>query len=324
MPILGSFSSLSSRGFNPGGSGGLFPFTTATFTSGSTTGRDGPSLAAARTGLTGPEASSWKNTTDYFSTTNGIQLWTVPATGSYRIEAWGAQGGTSNSYRGGYGSRMRGDFSLIAGEIIRILVGHQGSVGGHTQDGNPVAAGGGGTYVVRTPYNSNASILVIAGGGGGSSNNTWSSAAGGDAPTYNDGGYGGANAFAPGTAGQGGNGSTSCGGAGFFGNGATGSGSSASEMAASFTTGGRGGGNARSWGGAEIYGGFGGGGGGGGLAAGGGGGYSGGAAGQWSSPQWGGGGGSYNNGTNQSNDAGNVGTATRSGSSSGQVIITRL
>jgi hypothetical protein len=91
-------------------------------------------------------------------------------------------------------------------------------------------------------------------------------------------------------------------------------------MAQSFTNGARGGGNARSWGGTEIYGGFGGGGGGGGLSAGGGGGYSGGGPGTWSSPQQGGGGGSYNNGTSAVNENGGSGGATLSGS--GRVTIT--
>ena len=94
---------------------------------------------------------------------NGIQLWTVPYTGDYRIEAVGAAGGydTGNhsaQYRG-RGVRMIGTFSLCQGEIIHILIGQEGGI-------NKVrygSGGGGGTFVVR----GNNTPLVIAGGGGG-------------------------------------------------------------------------------------------------------------------------------------------------------------
>lgn len=302
---------------------GLYEFTSAiTFTPGGTTGRDGPSLAAARTGLTGAGTDSWKTNTAFFNVANGVQYWTVPRTATYSIEAFGAQGGTAGGQQGGRGARIKGDFSLTEGEIIRIVVGQQGSTGAHTQDGQPVAAGGGGTYVMRTPYNTVGSILVIAGGGGGAAQNSYSSNVGlGGSATNN--GTNGQGGEAGGSGGNGGASSTGCGGAGFSGNGATGSGSTAGEMAQSFLNGSRGGGNARSWGGAEIYGGFGGGGGGGGLAAGGGGGYSGGGPGTWSSPQGGGGGGSYNNAPSGAvNEAGGTGNATLSGA--GQVVISLL
>ena len=94
---------------------------------------------------------------------SGIQQWTVPHTGDYRIEAIGAAGGYDiNSNRGQYqgrGARMKGTFRLIKGETIHILVGQEGGI--NTQ--SPSSGGGGGTFVVRgsnTP-------LIIAGGGGG-------------------------------------------------------------------------------------------------------------------------------------------------------------
>jgi len=87
----------------------------------------------------------------------------VPYTGNYRIEAIGAAGGydahaTSSQYRG-RGARMIGTFSLCKGEIIQILVGHEGGV---TND-NSGSGGGGGTFVVRERSTS----LIVAGGGGG-------------------------------------------------------------------------------------------------------------------------------------------------------------
>ncbi len=94
---------------------------------------------------------------------SGIQQWTVPFTGNYRIEAIGAAGGyetygNSAQYRG-RGARMIGTFSFSKGEIIKILVGQEGGINTRSSS----SGGGGGTFVVRgsnTP-------LIIAGGGGG-------------------------------------------------------------------------------------------------------------------------------------------------------------
>jgi len=300
---------------------GLYDFTTAIFTPGGASAQNGPTLVQAISGLTGTSVDTWKNNTAYFNTTNGIQLWTVPVTGTYTIEAFGAQGGSSGSRIGGKGVRMSGNFALTQGEIIRILVGQQGQTGGHSQNTSQfVSAGGGGTFVVRNPYNTTGSILVIAGGGGGSAENTWTVADGRGGLTTTD-GNSGQGGVSGGTAGAGGGGGDSSGsgpgGAGFSGNGAVDplNGNASGENSKSFINGGTGGRNARTWGGPEIYGGFGGGGGGGGLSAGGGGGYSGGGGGSWSSQQAGGGGGSYNSGTSQSNQV-----DSRTGN--GQVTIT--
>ena len=43
--------------------------------------------------------------------TTGIQEWTVPASGVYTIEVWGARGGGANGSNYGKGARMKGDFS---------------------------------------------------------------------------------------------------------------------------------------------------------------------------------------------------------------------
>ena len=297
-----------------------------TFTNAGVTGRTGPTIGQMRSAY----SPSWTDDDNFLSVTGtygGIQQWTVPVTGSYRIEAfgakseWGARGGSS-SYRGGYGASMRGDFTLTGGEIIKILVGQNGVNGTHTQNtGQPgIGAGGGGTFVVRTPYDDTASILVIAGGGGGGAQTSWTNRRGDGGNTGTSGtGGGGATAndtrMPGGSGGNGGQSQYAGGGAGFTGNGANPS--SSSDPSRSFTNGGRGGQGGRSHGGPELYGGFGGGGGAGGLSSGGGGGYSGGGSGQWSSYMDAGGGGSYNNGTNQSNTG-----DTNNGH--GKVIITLL
>ena len=96
---------------------------------------------------------------------SGIQLWTVPHTGEYRIETIGASGGYSEDsvINGGRGARMIGNFMLTKDEIISILVGQKGIRGGVNKN---TGGGGGGTFVVR----GNNIPLIIAGGGGGIKN----------------------------------------------------------------------------------------------------------------------------------------------------------
>ena len=50
---------------------------------------------------------------------------TVPANGTYTIEVWGARGGASGSNYG-KGARMKGDFTLSQGDVLKIVVGQMG------------------------------------------------------------------------------------------------------------------------------------------------------------------------------------------------------
>lgn len=281
----------------------LYTFTDITIRP-TTIGKDGPTLAQVISGSTGTDIASWINNTSYFSVTSGIISWKVPVSGTYRFEVWGARGGdaTGNQYWGGYGARMRGDFALTGGDTIKMLVGQSG--------GSSYGGGGGGTFVAT----SSNSPLIVAGGG--NTLSAWSST-----PVHastSTSGVNGSAAYA-GTGGGGGNASnnSTAGGAGFSGNGTnTACGSSVAPLA--FVNGGTGGTTCNS------IGGFGGGSASDGCcqgASGAGGGYSGGAGCSGSS-QYGGAGGSYNGGTNQSNDNGNVGTATLAGN--GKIIITKI
>jgi hypothetical protein len=100
--------------------------------------------------------------------TQGYQEWTVPRTGTYRIYAYGAQGGHGTSAgangstnEGGHGALGGGDFYLSKGDKLIMLVGQTGQ--------GPVdwSGGGGGTFVtIGTGYTSSA-ILIGAGGGAG-------------------------------------------------------------------------------------------------------------------------------------------------------------
>lgn len=290
-----------------GGGTKLYDFTSASFTPGGATGRTGPTLTQAKSGLSGPAVDTWKDNTDYFNTSNGIILWTVPKTGTYTIEALGAQGGNNTNAggaTGGLGARIKGDFILTSGNIIKILIGQRSnasrSCGG--------IGGGGGSFVIKntvgTPITSDILVIAGGGGGGGSTSTTYNGTGG----TYTNSGTNSPNSPA-GAGGSGGNGggipTAGCsgpegaGGGGFSGNGANPS--SGVGGGQSFINGGLGGD-----GGSGVPGGFGGGGAanGNGFGGGGGGGYSGGGGGGLSANcvcnvmGGGGGGGSYSNGTN--------------------------
>jgi len=278
----------------------LYDFTTHTFTNCGATGRNGPTLANCISSYN----TSWENNTDYFNVPSnaGIQYWTVPVTGTYTIEAYGAEGGDYGSSKpGGEGARMRGDFVLSANEIIRIVVGQRGD--SYTNGSSKGGGGGGGSFVIKSPYNDVGSILVIAGGGGGNHYNS------GSTPKDGSAGTSAVSNSATGT------GYSAGGGGGFLNDGVDGD--YGSTGGKSFLNGSVGGNKATSGGNhwSKEDGGFGGGSGGA-WSAGSGGGYLGSRATTGGNTTPGGsGGGSYNSGSNQSNTAG-----ARDGH--GQVIIT--
>lgn len=109
---------------------------------------------------------------------DGWQEWTVPLTGTYRIEAKGAAGGTGRfgSFDGHRGARIRGDFDLEAGDVLKILVGQEG--GGST---GSYATGGGGATWVRE--GDGTVLMTAAGGGANGYNYTYASTCGGQAGT---------------------------------------------------------------------------------------------------------------------------------------------
>jgi hypothetical protein len=233
--------------------------------------------------------------------TAGIQYWTVPATGTYRIEAFGARSGYDNSGGSGdvgLGARMRGDFALTQGQVLKILVGQIGA-----NNGSSSAGGGGGTFIATSD---NTALLVAGGGGalegsGGPFANQHGSVSTSGNPGTNGGNFAGGTAC---------NGATQDdadnhggGGAGFCTDGVgVGNGGFHFTPARSFLNGGTGGEPYNN----NVFGGFGGGGGawGNGGGSGGGGGYSGGGSGDNTSSGAAGGGGSFNSGSNQSNSAG--------------------
>jgi hypothetical protein len=255
-----------------------------TFTNAGATGRNGPTpeqliVEYNGTNLQGSVSAGFQP---------GYQKWTVPATGTYVIEAVGARGGSQPSKNPGLGAFMRGDFNLTVGQELTILVGQMGI---DTFTSSSGAGGGGGTFVVA---DSNNTPLIVAGGGSGAGGDEHGS----DASTNTSGFNGSGSPSTGGTNGSGGQGQNGGAGGGFLGSG-TGYQNLGGKSYQLGGTGGEG----------NKNGGFGGGG-----AkrydydwenhSGGGGGYSGGGgSGGSSGDDEGGGGGSYNSGSNQLNSS---------------------
>ena len=133
---------------------------TLTFTNAAATGQWGPTQSQVTAAYDGTTLD------DAVTVSSGIQLWTVPANGTYTIEVWGAQGGNNGWYTGGKGARMKGGFNLSANDVLKFVVGQQGSTTTSYH-----AGGGGGSFV----WIDDGALLIVAGGGGGgggSSNDT--------------------------------------------------------------------------------------------------------------------------------------------------------
>ena len=113
-----------------------------------------------------------------FAYTGSEEVFIVPATGYYKIEAWGAQGGAYTTYVPGNGAYTSGYIYLEKDEVIHVNVGGQGSTaasssnytdGGYNGGGkaNYEAGTGGGATDFRYGSNTlNDRIMVAAGGGG--------------------------------------------------------------------------------------------------------------------------------------------------------------
>ncbi len=138
----------------------LYSFSSHTFTNCGATGKNGPTLS----NCTSAYSPSWTDNTNYFNVPSnaGIQYWTVPNSGTYTIEVWGAEGtdsGSNGSGDGGRGVKMKGNFSLTNGQILKIIVGQVGL------EAQYESAGGGGSFVYSNA--SDTYPLIAAGGGGG-------------------------------------------------------------------------------------------------------------------------------------------------------------
>lgn len=133
--------------------------------------------------------------TKVFKCVGRVQQFVVPKTGVYKLEVWGAQGGTAlgATYTGGVGGKggySSGEVELTEGEILYIIVGQEGKSGskgsenGYGGNGGFGAAGSGGSSGMSSNVSggaggggltgffssrtySSSTALIIAGGGGG-------------------------------------------------------------------------------------------------------------------------------------------------------------
>ena len=169
----------------------------------------GSKVTSIEKGTTGNKTyyAKWETlfTSKDFAYTGGIQKFTAPATGTYKLEVWGAQGGSVNGGKGGY---SKGEVLLTYNETIYIVIGNQPDVksgqGGYNGGGIGGASiynrggGGGATHIGKTETllknTTVQNLYIVAGAGGGG---TYLA---GDAKTSAQGGYGGGN-----TGGSGGN-----------------------------------------------------------------------------------------------------------------------
>ena len=131
--------------------------------------------------------------------TGGEQTFTAPTTGTYKLETWGAQGGTdSSNYHGGYGGYSNGTINLSTSSKIYVYVGEKGknlnssgpsgvlnaypnsgNVRVNSSDTNNIifSTGGGSTHILNRSGNLSQfsstlnNILIVSGGGGGAC--TW-------------------------------------------------------------------------------------------------------------------------------------------------------
>ena len=123
--------------------------------------------------------------------TGDEQTFTVPVTGKYKLETWGAQGGSYNDiYHGGYGGYSNGIIKLVRGSKLYINIGGSGlyigptakGAGGyngggsilftHSDSNEKRATGGGATHIATisgllTTFESDKDKLLIVSGGGG-------------------------------------------------------------------------------------------------------------------------------------------------------------
>lgn len=136
-----------------------------------------------------------------FDYTGGEQEFTIPCSGGYKLETWGAQGGsindvnTSFKINGGYGGYSTGNIKFSKGKKIYINIGGNGANncfsdsdntalclggyngGGYGRGANSItgsSSGGGATHIssesglLSTLENIKNDIYIVAGGGGGS------------------------------------------------------------------------------------------------------------------------------------------------------------
>ena len=135
----------------------------------------------------------WQDNITTYEYTGDMQTYIVPATGTYKLSVYGAQGGAGSSSSSGKGGYAYGNVELTKGTTIYICVGGKGTWdrsvsscdGGYNgggkvtgighQDSNMTfygASGGGATHIgtfnsTLAEHGSTDGLFIVAGGGGG-------------------------------------------------------------------------------------------------------------------------------------------------------------
>lgn len=151
----------------------------------------------------------------------GSYVQTTLIAGKYRLQCWGAQGGSYNTYYGGKGGYSEGILTLTEDTVAYIYVGGQPETnsssravtsGGFNGGGNgqnryyssvyTYGQGGGGASDIRIGGNTLYHRIIVAGGGGGSASNSADSTSSAKWGGGETGGPGGASSSASYIAGQ--------------------------------------------------------------------------------------------------------------------------
>ena len=152
----------------------------------------------------------WSTFVSNFDYTGSVQNYIVPQSGRYKLEVWGAQGGSySSQYYGGKGGYSTGIVNLNKGTRLYVYSGgaggsvttnYQGGTGGFNGGGQggdgtnltsgyigAGGSGGGGASDIRIGQDSLYARVIVAGGGGGTGGyNSYTFS-----PIAHPGGYGG-------------------------------------------------------------------------------------------------------------------------------------
>ena len=120
-----------------------------------------------------------------FDYTGAEQTFVAPISGTYKLETWGAQGGTmSSEIYGGYGGYSSGVIALSKATNLYINNGGHGKteIAGYNGGGSASSNGGGGgggasditlsSGTLSTFNNKLSEIIIVSGGGGGSAQHT--------------------------------------------------------------------------------------------------------------------------------------------------------
>ncbi len=115
----------------------------------------------------------YKGPTEWvFDYSGGEQVFTAPVDGTYKLETWGAQGGSNWYGEGGFGGYSIGNINLNINTKLFINVGSKTGYNGGNYMSGVEAPGGGATHIstimglLSSLENYKSNVLIVSGGGG--------------------------------------------------------------------------------------------------------------------------------------------------------------